>query len=608
MPTKDLSSSGQRKAQSRTKNINNQRESDSTLEGEPYGEEIASKIPAADPIATPTPNSTTTSNTAPTADTDSPAIDTDDNDDNENEEINVPEHTNADNADIDDTNDNEPVITFADLGVVDVLCDACTKMHWHAPTPIQRDVLPEAMRGRDIIGLAQTGSGKSGAFLLPILHQLVTMPERLVRGAVAAVILTPTRELALQIHAVVLALGQASMGVTSCVIVGGVDRVAQAIALGRNPHMVIATPGRLVDHLKDTKGFTLRHVRFLVLDEADRMLSLDFEQELHQILDAMPGHQQQQHQHNSTRNLVHRRQTMLFSATMTSQVQKLQRASLHDPVRLEVSTKFQTPSQLIQHYLFIPAKYKDCYLTYLINELAGQSILVFGATCQNVQRLALLLRNLGFPAVALHGQMHQTARVGALAKFSSKQRSILICTDVASRGLDLPNVDWVINFDLPGHGKEYIHRVGRTARAGQSGRAIAMVTQYDVEVYQRLESLLGCKLPAYPIAPEETVLILLERVCEAQRLATRELKESLAARKNGAGGRRRPRGNDTDDGKDDMQNQLHQESKKGYSDGGRRRGGSGGKGGALPNQRGGSGNSHGKKGGHAHHFKKQRHS
>ena len=198
--------------------------------------------------------------------------------------------------------------------------------------------------------------------------------------------------------------------------------------------------------------------------------------EINEILESMP---------DSTGG----RRTMLFSATMTSKVEKLQRASLLNPVRVEVSTKFQTPKKLLQSYLFIPAKYKDCYLTYLINEHAGQSILVFGATCNNVQRLALMLRNLGFPAICLHGQMSQPKRLGALTKFKAGGRDILICTDVASRGLDIPSVDVVINFDLPGHGKDYIHRVGRTARAGRSGKALAMVTQYDVEVYQRLEHL-----------------------------------------------------------------------------------------------------------------------
>ena len=399
-----------------------------------------------------------------------------------------------------------------------------------------------------------TGSGKTGAFCLPVLQGLL---ERPIKGT-AALILTPTRELAFQIHQVVQGLGQA-MGATSVCVVGGVDRTSQAIALARSPHIVIATPGRLLDHLKDTKGFHLRQVRYLVLDEADRMLSMDFEEELHQILDNLPEEQ---------------RQTFLFSATMTSQVQKLQRASLKDPVRVQVSTKFQTPQNLLQSYMFIPAKYKDCYLTYLINEHAGQSILVFAATCNNVQRLTLMLRNLGFPAVCLHGQMNQAKRLGALQKFASGQRTILICTDVASRGLDLPDVHMVINFDLPGHGKEYIHRVGRTARAGKSGKAIAMVTQYDVEVYQRLEGLLGKRLPEYK-TDEETVLVLLERVSEAQRLATRELKEQLAAKKSSC--RRKHRGGgggNTDDGEGDdsaLEIMLQQELQKGYAGKGRKK-------------------------------------
>ena len=207
-------------------------------------------------------------------------------------------------------------------------------------------------------------------------------------------------------------------GANSVCVVGGVDMASQAIALARNPHVVVATPGRLLDHLQNTKGFHLRQLKYLVLDEADRMLSMDFEKEINEILEAIP---------DSTGG----RRTMLFSATMTSKVEKLQRASLHDPIRVEESTKFQTPKKLLQSYLFIPAKYKDCYLTYLINEHAGQSILVFGATCNNVQRLALMLRNLGFPAICLHGQMSQPKRLGALTKFKAGGRDILICTDVA---------------------------------------------------------------------------------------------------------------------------------------------------------------------------------
>ncbi|CAB9500352.1 dependent RNA helicase [Seminavis robusta] len=461
--------------------------------------------------------------------------------------------------------------TFSSLGVCEPLVKACNISGWKTATRIQEEVLPYALKGRDVIGLAETGSGKTGAFCLPLLQDLLDNP---IRGAVFGLILTPTRELAFQIHQVLQALS-GTIGATSLCIVGGVDKTSQSIALARAPHVIIATPGRLIDHLENTKGFHLRKLRYLVLDEADRMLSLDFEEELNKILDVIPED----------------RRTLLFSATMTSKVQKLQRASLTNPVKLEVSTKFQTPKQLLQSYLFIPAKYKDCYLTWLIHEHAGKSILVFGATCNNVERLALMLRNLGFAAICLHGQMTQPKRLGALQKFQSGDREILICTDVASRGLDIPSVDVVINFDLPGHGKDYIHRVGRTARAGRSGKAIALVTQYDVEVYMRLEALLGRKLAEYKL-DEETVLVLLERVNEAQRMATRELKEQLASRKDSGGRRKHRRSSDDDvDGGEEngLQGIIEKELRKGYA------GGSGGRGGALPNQRGYSGKGGGKK-------------
>ena len=411
--------------------------------------------------------------------------------------------------------------SWKELGLVEVLRESCENMGWKTATKIQREVLPWALQGRDVIGLAETGSGKTGAFSIPILQGLLENSSKR-RGGVQALVLAPTRELAVQIQECMVAL-QGSMGASIVAIVGGMDMSPQAIALARNPHVVVATPGRLVDHLTHTKGFHIRHVQYLVLDEADRMLSMDFEQELHEILEQLP-------QETDT-SIV--RQTMLFSATMTSQVQKLQRASLKNPVSIQIShSKYATPSTLQQYYVFVPAKYKDVYFTYLINEWVGQSILVFCSTCACVQKLALMLRNLGFPAISLHGQMSQPKRLGALTKFKSGSRDILICTDVASRGLDIPSVDIVLNYDLPSHGKEYIHRVGRTARAGKAGKAISVVTQYDVEIYQRLETLLGEKLPLYPdMADEQVVLLLQERVNEAQRLAHRELKESSSEKR-----------------------------------------------------------------------------
>lgn len=200
--------------------------------------------------------------------------------------------------------------------------------------------------------------------------------------------------------------------------------MTQAIALARKPHIVIGTPGRIVDHLENTKGFSLRSVRYLVLDEADRMLSLDFEEAINTILASLPRE----------------RHTYLFSATMTSKVAKLQRASLVSPVRVEVSDKYDTVSTLVQQYLFIPSRFKEAYLVYTLNEFAGQSAIVFASTCATAQRTALMLKHLGFSATSLHGQMSQSKRLGSLAKFKSGSRTVLVATDVAARGLDIPSV------------------------------------------------------------------------------------------------------------------------------------------------------------------------
>ncbi|GBP87930.1 Probable ATP-dependent RNA helicase DDX47 [Eumeta japonica] len=438
--------------------------------------------------------------------------------DEENEESKESENKKVADENEEKTNekDDSDNVTFKDLGIVDVLCEACDELKWKKPSKIQKEAIPIALQGKDIIGLAETGSGKTGAFALPILQALLENPQRYF-----ALILTPTRELAFQISEQFEAIG-ASIGVKCAVIVGGMDMVAQALTLSKKPHIIIATPGRLVDHLENTKGFNLRALKYLVMDEADRILNMDFEVEVDKILRVIPRE----------------RRTYLFSATMTKKVQKLQRASLQDPVKVEVSTKYQTVDKLQQYYIFIPVKYKDVYLVHILNEMAGNSFIVFVATCAGALRVALLLRNLGLSAVPLHGQMSQNKRLAALNKFKSKSRSILICTDVASRGLDIPHVDVVLNLDIPLHSKDYIHRVGRTARAGRSGKAVTFVTQYDVELYQRIEQLIGKQLPLYK-TEESEVMVLQERVGEAQRLTKIEMKEledkrSVKTRKRGA--------------------------------------------------------------------------
>lgn len=330
-------------------------------------------------------------------------------------------------------------------------------------------------------------------------------------------VMAPTRELAYQISQAFEALGTL-ISLKSTVIVGGMDMVSQAIALGKKPHIVVATPGRLLDHLENTKGFSLRGLKYLVLDEADRLLDLDFGPILDKILKVLPRD----------------RRTYLFSATITSKLEALQRACLSNPLRISISAnQYRTVSTLIQSYVFFPHKEKDVHLVHLLNEFIGQSAIIFTRTVNETQRLAILLRALGFGAVPLHGQLSQSARLGALGKFRGRSRDILIATDIAARGLDIPSVDIVLNFDLPHDSKTYIHRVGRTARAGKSGQALSLVTQYDVENWQRIESSLGKELSELVIRKEE-IVIWAERVNDAQRVAIGEMKDLQERRRSKA--------------------------------------------------------------------------
>ncbi|TNY22260.1 P-loop containing nucleoside triphosphate hydrolase protein [Rhodotorula diobovata] len=458
------------------------------------------------------------------------------------------------------TTETKSTATFASLGLLPALCDACTSLGFTAPSQIQEECIPYALEGRDIIGLAQTGSGKTAAFALPILHHLWEDPQGLF-----AVVLAPTRELAYQISDTFTALGS-GIGVRVATIVGGMDTMAQQVALAKKPHVIVATPGRLQDHLENTKGFSLRNLRYLVMDEADRLLDLDFGPVIDKILKVIPREG---------------RRTYLFSATMTTKVAKLQRASLRDPVKLEVSSKYQTVSTLLQYYLLVPLKHKDLHLVHLLHTLSGLTTIVFVRTVVDAQRLAILLRLLSFPAVPLHGQLSQSARLGALNKFKSGGKSILLATDVASRGLDIPSVDLVVNYDLPTNSKDYIHRVGRTARAGRSGKSVTLVTQYDVELFQRIEGVIGKKMAEYPLGAsgKAEALLLSERVGEAQREAIKEVKELQLGGGLGHKGKKRGRGGDDADERDRDDDEREAGMPRMGGGGGKRGGRGGGRGG-----------------------------
>nr|XP_048283223.1 probable ATP-dependent RNA helicase DDX49 isoform X2 [Myodes glareolus] len=361
---------------------------------------------------------------------------------------------------------------FAELQLSSWLVEQCRQLGLKQPTPVQLGCIPAILEGRDCLGCAKTGSGKTAAFVLPILQKLSEDPY-----GIFCLVLTPTRELAYQIAEQFRVLGK-PLGLKDCIIVGGMDMVAQALELSRKPHVVIATPGRLADHLRSSSTFTMKKIRFLVMDEADRLLEqgcTDFTADLETILAAVPA----------------RRQTLLFSATLTDTLKELQGLATNQPFFWEAQAPARTVEQLDQRYLLVPEKVKDAYLVHLVQTFQDQledcSIIIFTNTCKICQILCMMLRKFNFPTVALHSMMKQKERFAALAKFKSSMYRILIATDVASRGLDIPTVQVVINHNTPGLPKIYIHRVGRTARAGRQGQAITLVTQYDIHLLHAIE-------------------------------------------------------------------------------------------------------------------------
>ncbi|SCU99935.1 LAME_0G06480g1_1 [Lachancea meyersii CBS 8951] len=414
--------------------------------------------------------------------------------------------------------------SFGELKLVPELLEACATLKFTKPTPIQAAAIPPALQGKDIIGLAQTGSGKTAAFAIPILNQLWHDQQ-----PYYACVMAPTRELAQQIKETFDSLGGA-MGVRSVCIVGGMNMIDQARDLMRKPHVIIATPGRLMDHLENTKGFSLRKLRYLVMDEADRLLDMEFGPVLDRILKVIPSQG---------------RTTYLFSATMTSKIDKLQRASLTNPVKCAVSTKYQTVETLIQTLMVVPGGLKNTFLIYLLNEFLGKTVIVFTRTKANAERISTLCNLLEFSATALHGDLNQNQRTGALDLFKAGRRAILVATDVAARGLDIPSVDIVINYDIPVDSKSYIHRVGRTARAGRSGKSISLVSQYDLELILRIEDVLGRKLPKESV-DKGAILALRDTVDKANGEVVMELNrrsKEKAARGKGRNHRTKSREN-----------------------------------------------------------------
>ncbi|KAI9159542.1 putative RNA helicase [Blastocladiella emersonii ATCC 22665] len=407
--------------------------------------------------------------------------------------------------------DSESPTTFKELGISKWLTDVLDTLAISAPSDIQRACIPAILEGKNVVGNAKTGSGKTAAFALPIIQRLAEDMY-----GPYALVLTPTRELAFQIAEQFRALGT-GINLREAVVVGGMDMMAQALELEKRPHVIIGTPGRLVDHLNSGTRMSLKRARFLVLDEADRLLHPTFSSDLEALF----------------AQLAPDRQTLLFSATMTKSIEALigdgsGEAGLKNLFVHRSSEKYEANAQLDQRYIFVPSSVKEAYLVHLMkNDFKDKSVIIFTSRCRTCALVVALLQNFGIRCTGLHSFMTQAERVASLAKFKSNVVDILLATDVGSRGLDIPKVQLVINYDIPACATDYIHRVGRTARAGRGGMSLSVVCERDVDVVHNIEEKLGKKLEEYPVDENEVnTLDVLNEVNIAKREALMHLEET----------------------------------------------------------------------------------
>ena len=371
-----------------------------------------------------------------------------------------------------DTKLEETALTFADLGLHPDVLHAVQDAGYTHPTPIQAQAIPLALEGRDLIGLAQTGTGKTAAFTLPIVTQLIGGPHR-----VRALVLTPTRELAVQVDESFRKYAQHS-GIKALAVYGGVALEPQTKALKKGVDVVIATPGRLLDHL-ERQNVVFDDLEILVLDEADRMLDMGFAPQINRVVAEIPKY----------------RQTMLFSATMPPEVEALSRKYLRKPHVVQVGRR-SMPASGVTHAVYpVPRIRKTQLLTELLKDKAMDSVLIFTRTKHGADRVVRDLRQTGIEATAMHGDKTQKERTKALEDFKGGRIRVLVATDVAQRGLDISGITHVINFDVPQEPEDYVHRIGRTGRAESSGDAYTLMSPDEIAMVRTIERVIGQEIP-----------------------------------------------------------------------------------------------------------------
>ncbi len=366
-------------------------------------------------------------------------------------------------------------MSFSNLGLSESILKAVKKQGYDKPSPIQEQAIPAILKGKDVMAAAQTGTGKTAGFTLPILENLSKGPRPKSRQA-RALILTPTRELAAQVEESVKTYGK-QLNLYSTVVFGGVKINPQIKRLHRGVDILVATPGRLMD-LHQQKAVFFDHLEVLVLDEADRMLDMGFIHDIRKIVNLLPK----------------KRQNLMFSATFSKEIRTLAKGMINNPVEISVSPRNTTVESVRQWIHPVDKKQKSALLAHLIEENRWTQVLVFSRTKHGADRLCRQLSNKGIPAIAIHGNKSQNQRTRALQDFKSGKSQVMVATDIAARGIDINQLPQVVNFDLPNVPEDYVHRIGRTGRAGQKGQAVSLVSADEFKQLRDIENLIKNKL------------------------------------------------------------------------------------------------------------------
>ncbi len=410
-------------------------------------------------------------------------------------------------------------MNFSELGLSDCLLRAVEGEGYKTPTPVQEKAIPAILSRRDVMAAAQTGTGKTAAFTLPLLQNLAE-GEHAKSNIVRALILTPTRELAAQVGESVASYGK-HLSLRTAVVYGGVKINPQMKRLRAGVDVLVATPGRLID-LYNQRAIRLSSLEILVLDEADRMLDLGFIDDITTIMSLMPK----------------RRQNLLFSATFSHDIRRLSGGILHDPIQIEVSPRNAAAKSVKQSVFEVDKAKKPALLSHLIRRGGWDQALVFTMTKRGADRLTTQLEDDGITAIAIHGDKSQGVRTRALAKFKAGEVRILVATDVAARGLDIEQLPYVVNFDLPKVATDYVHRIGRTGRAGLQGEAISLVTADDVKQLTAIETVIQQRITREQevgFVPKQIVAITAPRAGGPKKPKKPKKPKDYSATKPGAG-------------------------------------------------------------------------